>query len=218
MILLVHDYEQSAKKYLESEGSLISAEVLKKNKEQLLSANKNLLSCLDGKTRNFCLHYFEQVNLALLSKDRLMLSEYTHQYKYFLYKNIISVDLKSFLDAKESVGKFSYLLSVEIPFSSILVAQNYKLDKRDTVLMRLGKIEGSVEKTNLLLQSLKSYSNHFESLNLKYKASVSSYIKYSLEGDYKRCAQMQDAVLSLQLSLFNSMQSFLQEHSYQLLF
>ncbi|PHR57559.1 MAG: hypothetical protein COA44_05860 [Arcobacter sp.] len=212
MIFLVQDYEQSAKKYLKNKQNQASQEELEKSKKRLLAASSGLLGCLSEKLRSYCTNYYEHANLALLNKDIVMLSKYTHEYKYFLYKKIVSVDLKSFLKSKESVDKFSYLLSVELPFSSVLVAQSYDLDNRDETLIRLGKIKGSVEKMDLLFQGFDSYSNHFESLNLKYKASVDSYIKYSLEEDYRRSMQMQDSVLSLQLSLFNSMQSFLDKY------
>jgi len=212
MILLVQDYELSAKLYLDENASESSKSTLKKSEVRLLEATQNLLCCLDEEVRGYCNNYYEQAHLALLSKDVEKLSEYTHEYKYFLYKRIVSVELGGFSNKQDSLAKTAYLLSVELPYSTVLISDIQSIANRDALLIKLGKFKGSVEKTDLLLQSFETYTNHFENENVKYKSSVEQYIKYVITEDKRRSLEMQDAVLSLQLSIFNSLQSLLDNH------
>jgi PAS domain S-box-containing protein/diguanylate cyclase (GGDEF)-like protein len=211
MILLVQDYELSADLYIE-EASDASKRQLKKSETRLLDATENLLSCLDKEIRGYCDNYYDQAYLALLSQDSEKFLQYTREYKYFLYKRIVSVELTGRLQEEDALATTAYLLSVELPYSTVLISDVHAMQDRDRLLMKLGKVKGSVEKTDLLLQSFENYNNHFENENINYKSSVEKFIAYRLEGDQRRSLEMQDTVLSLQLSIFNALQSLLDKH------
>jgi len=210
MIFLVQDYEVSATMYLDSHDSAQSTKQLEKSEERMLGASENLLSCLDDRVQSYCSLYYEQAHLSFLSKNLKKLAEYTQEYKYFLYKKINSIDLEKFSKSEDSLDKIAYLLSVELPFSTLLMTDIYTLSSKDELLLKVGKFEGSVEKTNLTLEGLSSYPNYFESDNLKYKKSVAAYKKHVLAGDERKTSQVRDSVLSMQLSLFNTLQTFLE--------
>jgi len=215
MMLLVQDYELSARLYLDNNVSEVSKQALKKSETRLFEGTQSLSICVDEEISGYCNNYYEQAHLSFLSQDIDNLSKYTQEYKNFLYKRIVSVELNGFSDEEETFAKMAYLLSIELPYSTLLVSDTQMLSNRDERLIKLGEFKGSVEKTDLILQSFKSYTNHFENENISYKHNVNQYIKFLINSDMHRSLQMQDTILSLQLSIFNALENLLNKHLMQ---
>jgi len=211
MMFLVQDYETSSRLYLQ-DSSQISKQQLKTSENRLMNASQNLLTCLDEKIKGYCSSYYEQAHLAFLSQDSEKLANYTYEYKNFLYKKIVAVNIGHFSRPEYSLDKTTYLLSVELPFSTLLISDIHMSQDRETLLIKIGKLQGLVEKTDLILKEFEVYTKRYESIHTKYQNSVKAYVKFLLAGDTRRSLEMQDSVLSLQLSLFNGLEDLLHKH------
>lgn len=209
MIFLIQDYEISARSHLQENASYDSVSRLRKSEERLLKATQNILTCLDDKVQIQCSNYFHQVQLALLNKDIAKLEEYTGKYKYFLYEKIVSVDLANYTP---EMAKVAYLLSIELPFSTVLISELSKTQTQEEKLLSIGSFHGSVKKIDKILKTLPFYTNHLENDNERYINNVNELVSHTLLKDVNRALVSQDVVLSSQLSLFNNLQDVLEKY------
>ena len=209
MMFVVQDFQNSATAYLHDTKSLALSVQMNKDKERLLDAQKKLNLCLNEETFSACKIFFEKINFSLLDENSKKLIKYMQEYKFYLYEHSVDMNFDYLASSDFPMNKVTYLLRVELPTNTLLLTNMSEIEDRTELLLKIGAIKGSVDKTDLLLHSLEAYANRFEDLNNKYKVNIDNYINYLLDGDLRRSKEMQEAVLSHQLSLFNALQSFL---------
>jgi len=212
MLFLVHDFHNSSLAYLRNNDSLFLKSKMKKSEDRLLGEYENILVYLDEQAKAHCEHLAEKIDLALLNQDQEKLARYAREYRNYFYKQILRLGWDYPSSDVLPLDTIRYLLSVELPLNTLLSMDIHSSDNHNELLMKIGKFEGSVEKTDLLLHDLIMYQNRFEVLSTQYKKTINEYSLYLINSDHRRSAQMQEQILSLQLSMFNSLQTLLNNY------
>lgn len=211
-IFIVQDLENSFLASLQEQDSLILLTRMKTNKERLREAETDLLLSQDKKIQERCQSFYEKLDLALAGKDQKRFLKIAKEYKSYLYQQMRHLNIGRFAPASADLENIGYLLSTELPLNTILLTELGSVSEAKTRLIKIGSFKGSIEKTGLILEELDIYKERFKELDIKYANTVEKYIHYLTQEDVRRAFEMQESVLSLQLSLFNALHSLVDNY------
>ena len=189
---------------------LIQIEQTQKN---ALKTQNRLLEYLDGKRKDIFTGYFERVNSALMNKDDKVFSQQVYVYQHRLLMELTNLKLNEITTDAFSTSDIAYLLSVELPFSSLLSTElkvlRFKKYEKRKLFMKLGELKASVNKTDLVLQNFDTYKEKFEELSLRYQRTLHLYSKYLLDKNMIQVDDKEKLLLETQFTLFNILEDIL---------
>ena len=210
MLLRVEDFHTNLTVYLQKKTSSQLKSQVKSSAEHLLKTDESLLVYLDENIKERCKSLDERLN-RLLSADVYdrSVEKQIQEYKQYLYEQIQVQELEYLSPSSLALSNISYLMSFELPLATLLVTNINIEAEHNSLLVAIGRLQGSIEKTDLILQGSDKYESHFKELILRYKTASDHFGLYLMANDTGRSLHMKEAVLSLQLSLCTELNDLL---------
>lgn len=214
MIVSLQELEHDGSLYLRRNNALDVMQ-LEASEKKTLTSHLNLLDIVEDKKKEVYSSYYEQINFALINREKKPFAQQIYAYQHRLLKELITLKLDYLSSHTFSVSDITYLLSVELPYSSIIttelkILRSDKYEKRK-LLMKTGELKASVNKIDLILHQISSYKDDFEESNLKYQRLLQQYTKLMLHKDIIEAEAKEIALLEVQFDLFNSLEKLLQK-------
>ncbi len=186
---------------------------LEASEKKTSDVHLRLLEVLDDKTKATYAGYFEKIHFALLNKDEKVLTEQIYSYQHRLLLELAQLKLDYISTHTFSISDMAYLLSVELPFSSLLTTELkiLRADRHEKrkLLMRIGELKASVNKTDLVLQNFGIYKERFEELSLKYQRTFQLYTKHLFNQEFNQVTEKESDLLMIQSRIFNALEEVL---------
>ncbi len=212
MIVSLQALEHDGTLYLRRNNALDVMQ-LEASEKKTLASHLNLLEAFDDKKKEVYASYYERVNFALINRDEKSFAQHVYAYQHRLLKELSSLKLDYLSTHSFSISDISYLLSVELPYSSMLTSELKilradKYEKRK-LFMKTGELKASVNKIDLILQQFSSYKDNFEESSLKYQRLLQQYTKLMLQQDTIEAEEKEKALLDVQFNIFNTLEELL---------
>ena len=207
---------------LENDGTLyirrnnaLDVMQLEASEKKALASHVNLLEMFDDKKKEVYASYYERANFALINKDENSFAQQVYAYQHRLLKELSTLKLDYLSTHNFSISDMSYLLSVELPYSSMLttelkILRSDKYEKRK-LLMKTGELKASVNKVDLILHQFSSYKDSFEESSLKYQRLLQQYTKLILNKETAEAEAKEKALLEVQFNIFNALEELLKK-------
>lgn len=212
MLIMLKTLKNDGILYLKR-ANILDLDQMKVTQNNAVDMHLKLLKDEDEALRSVFQDDFELINHALLNRDESAFIKEIHGYSQHLVRQLSHIDLDNISTQDLSLSNIAYLLSVEIPKSSIVTTElgTLRTAKRQQqkLLMKIGELKASVYTTDMILQGFASYKEHLEKLNLKYQRMVLMQIKYLLSKDPKPSEDKEKELIGLQFDLFNTLQTTL---------
>ena len=212
MLMMLKTLQNDGLLYL-NRANILDLDQMKVTQKNAVNMHLGLLEDEDKAMKSVFQDDFEKINHALLNRDGPGFIKEINGYSRHLVRQLSHVNLDNIPMQDLSLSHAAYLLSVELPKSSVVTTElgflrSVKRQKQK-LLMKIGELKASVYTTDRILKGFTSYKEHLEKLNLKYQRILLMQIKYLLSKDPKPSQNKEKELIDLQFDIFNTLQTIL---------
>jgi PAS domain S-box-containing protein/diguanylate cyclase (GGDEF)-like protein len=212
MLIMLKTLQNDGILYLKR-ANILDLDQMKVTQKNAVDMHLSLLKDEDDAMKSIFQDDFERINHALLNRDEPAFINEIHGYSQHLVRQLSHIDLDNISTQDFSLSNIAYLLSVELPKSTVVTTElgSLRTTKRQKqkLLMKVGELKASVYTTDMILKGFVFYKDRLEKLNLKYQRNVLMQIKYLLSKDPKPSQDKEKELINLQFDLFKTLQAIL---------
>lgn len=214
MLIMLKTLQNDGLLYL-NRANILDLDQMKVTQNNAVNMHLDLLKDEGAAMQSIFQDDFERINHALLNRDGPGFIKEIHGYSQHLVRQLSHINLDNIAIDDLSLSNVAYLLSVELPKSSIVTTELGSLrsakHQKEKLLMKIGELKASVYTTDMILKGFASYKERLEKLNLKYQRNLLMQIKYLLSTDPKPSLDKEKELIRLQFDIFNTLQAILSE-------
>lgn len=212
MMIVMQTLEHDGILYL-NRANILDLEQMRVSQKNAVQMHLNLLEGTEDRVKVIFQDDFENINHALLNRDEAAFIKAIHEYSQHLVMQLSHLNLDNISTEGFSISNIAYLLSVEIPYSSMVTKEltSLRSDKhqKEKLLMKIGELKASVNTTDMILRGFANYTDNLERLNLKYQRTLLLQIKYLRSKKMLPKENKEEELLKIQLELFKRLQAIL---------